>query len=286
MMKKLSTWMMLAAMSGFLLSCVATAGCVSRKLDPDTPWKLKPQESFGLMLVKIEMTPKRCENIKNPKKKCSLKKLELKKKIATSVGSSIVVYKNFSKSQTFILTAAHVCGTEPTDEFVYITGNNEYKVTITQKVLNIEIVDYTGTKRTAEVHSLDKPNDLCIVYTQNLWGKPFKVSASNPVVGQKVFNVASPHKIWSPGMVLMLDGYYSGQAVNGFHHYTVPARPGSSGSPIFDRHGRIVGMVQRAVTGFENLALSTSTQAIREIMNSIPRDKPNTYNIEHINRMR
>jgi len=262
-------------------------GCVSKDPYRGTPWHLKPQESFGLMLVKIEMTPKKCKNIKHPKKKCSLKKLNLKKKIATSVGSSIVVYKNMSKSQTFILTAAHVCDTDPTDEFTYVTGDNSYKVTITQKVLNIEIVDYTGTKRTAEIHSLDKPNDLCIVYTQNLWGRPFIVSNSDPVVGQKVFNIASPHKIWSPGMVLMLDGYYSGRAVNGFHHYTIPARPGSSGSPILDSRGRIVGMVQRAVTGFENLALSTSAQAIREIMSSIPRDEPKeTYDMDKLRMMR
>ena len=278
--------MLLATLSGFLLSCVATAGCVSRDPHHNTPWQLKPQESFGLMLVKIEMTPKKCENTKQPKKKCNLKKLALKKKIATSVGSSIVVYKNIAMSQTFILTAAHVCDTSATDEFMYVSGNNQYKITLEQKVLSIEIVDYTGTKREATVHSLDKPNDLCIVYTKNLWGKPFRVSNTNPVIGQKVYNVASPHKIWSPGMVLMLDGYYSGQAINGFYHYTVPARPGSSGSPIFDSRGRIVGMVQRAVTGFENLALSTSTQAIREIMSSIPKNKPSTYNINQLNRMR
>ena len=163
MFKKYSTWIILATMSIFLLSCVATLGCVSADPYRGTPWRLKPQESFGLVLVKIEMTPKKCINLKKPKKKCSLKKLNLKKKIATSVGSSIVVYKNISKAQTFILTAAHVCDTDPTDEFVYITGDNEYKVTLTQKILQTEIVDYTGTKRIAHVHSLDKPNDLCVV---------------------------------------------------------------------------------------------------------------------------
>ena len=57
------------------------------------------------------------------------------------------------------------------------------------------------------------------------------------------------------------------------HHYTIPARPGSSGSPIFNADGEIVGVVQRAVVNFENLAISTSTQAIREIVNSIPKEE-------------
>ena len=260
-------------------------GCVSSDPYRGTPWHLKPQESFGLMLVKIEMTPKKCKNIKNAKKKCNLKKLKLKKKIATSVGSSIVVYKNISHSRTYILTAAHVCDTDPTDEFVYVTGDNEFKVTITQKIIEIEIVDYTGTSRKAKIHTIDKPNDLCVAYTENLWGRAFGVSDINPIIGEKVFNVASPHKIWSPGMVLMMDGYYSGKASNGFYHYTIPARPGSSGSPILNKHGQIVGMVQRAVSGFENLALSTSTQAIREIMSSIPSERADVRDIKDFRMM-
>ena len=35
-------------------------------------------------------------------------------------------------------------------------------------------------------------------------------------------------------------------------------------------------MVQRAVVGFENLALSTSTQAIREIVATVPEDVKTT----------
>ena len=77
-------------------------------------------------------------------------------------------------------------------------------------------------------------------------------------------------------MVLMMDGYYSGKSQTGFHHYTIPARPGSSGSPILTHDGKIIGMVQRAVVGFENLALSTSAQAIREIVATVPENVEKT----------
>ena len=75
-----------------------------------------------------------------------------------------------------------------------------------------------------------------------------------------------------------MDGYYSGRSPSGMYHYTIPARPGSSGSPILNREGKIVGVIQRAVMNFENLGISTSTQAIREILSTIPKDKPKIMN--------
>ena len=275
---KLTSFAALAFASIFLLSCVSTMGCIGCNSNTgklEKPWQLKPQESFGLIIVEIEMKPFACEWTHNKAaKKCDIKKLNLPDKVTKSVGSSVVVGKNKTEDKTYVLTAAHVCSEAAQSEFSYqLKDGRTAQVAIKKAVKRIQVTDYTGVTREASVYRIDKPNDLCLITTPGLWGNAFRVSPDDPIPGTKSYNVAAPHKIWAPGMVLMLDGYYSGKTPDGFYHYTIPARPGSSGSPILNEKGLIIGVVQRAFVGFENLAISTSTQAIREILSTIPEEE-------------
>lgn len=285
--KRASSMSIIALVTLCLMSCVSTLGCLgctieSRKITP--PFDLKPQESFGLVLVDTKMTPSLCSYVDAPSKKCDIKEMGLPPKVTSSIGSSVVVGHN--NKQTYILTAAHVCGGDDISKFVYKHPSGSHvNIVVEENVTKIRIADYYGKERIAEVYRIDKANDLCVLKTKETWGKPFEVSETNPVVGEKVYNVASPHKIWAPGMVLMMDGYYSGKNSIGFYHYTIPARPGSSGSPILNSEGKIVGMVQRAVANFENLAISTSTQAIREILSTLPQDNESSKHIPGANKL-
>jgi len=278
MLRRLSRMTLIASISVMLLSCVSTMACVGCSRESRLPvkaWKLNPQESFGLITVKIKSTPLSCQSQDFRESSCEVEELGLSERITTSIGSSIVVGKVRDTNTTYVLTAAHVCSEKPRNEFRYTNQDGEtFLIDAEQAVTDITVSDYYGNVRDATVYRIDIPNDLCLLETKELWGTSFKVSDRDPVVGQKTYNVAAPHRIWSPGMVLMMDGYYSGKSQTGFYHYTIPARPGSSGSPILTHDGKIIGMVQRAVVGFENLALSTSTQAIREIVATVPEEAP------------
>lgn len=275
-LKRFSSLTIIAMTMICLMSCVSTMGCfgcTTQAGEVARPFSLKPQESFGLVVVQTTMTPTICSYVDDPTRDCNVKDFGLKVKVSSSIGSSIVVGHNDSK--TYSLTAAHVCSEESISKFVYQPpGSKPINVVVEQVVSRIKIADYSGKERDAQVYRVDKPNDLCILKTDETWGVPFVAASEDPAIGEKVYNVASPHKIWAPGMVLMMDGYYSGKNSIGFYHYTIPARPGSSGSPILNVEGKIVGMVQRAVVGFENLAISTSSQAIREILSTLPTKEP------------
>ena len=86
--------------------------------------------------------------------------------------------KSVSESKTYILTAAHVCTTplEDTVKYVQPEKNIMLDVVLAQTVTKITILDYSGESRIATIFRVDAPNDLCLLITEGLWGKPFKVS--------------------------------------------------------------------------------------------------------------
>ena len=270
MIRKIANISLITTMTAMLLSCVSSFSCIGcnvNKSEPEIemPWSLKPQESFGLVNVTIQMKPISC--IQKDGTDCKNDITVLPPKKASSVGSSIVVaHRN---NETYVLTADHVCSVDATTETA-ISRDGKEIITIENKVVRLSVTDYFGVNRKAKVYRRDVPNDLCIVKTKGTWATPIDVSERNPVIGEMFYNVAAPLRIWSPKMVLMMKGYYSGRAPNGFYHYTIPARPGSSGSPILTKDCKIIGMVQRAVIGFEHVTISTSDQAIRDIIKTIP----------------
>jgi V8-like Glu-specific endopeptidase len=83
--------------------------------------------------------------------------------------------------------------------------------------------------------------------------------------------MAAPYSIYSPGMVLSFDGYFSGHDAE-WYYYTIPARPGSSGSPIISSHGEVVGIITMASTIFETLAIVTTPDSIRDAYRAIEMD--------------
>jgi hypothetical protein len=73
--------------------------------------------------------------------------------------------------------------------------------------------------------------------------------------------MAAPSGIFAPGMLLIFEGYYSGEK-DGSDYYTVPAAPGSSGSAILNSRGDIIGVIHSAILKFPNLAACVTQEQI------------------------
>ena len=84
--------------------------------------------------------------------------------------------------------------------------------------------------------------------------------------------MAAPFGIFNPGMVLLMHGYYSGKDSRNIHFFTIPTRPGSSGSPILNADGEIVSVIHSAMRSFESVGLGCDLAAIQNIMTEIPPD--------------
>jgi S1-C subfamily serine protease len=87
-----------------------------------------------------------------------------------------------------------------------------------------------------------------------------------PAHGERVFNVGAPFGIWAPGMVPLLEGFYSGTDGRGNEFFTIPTRPGSSGSPIFNSEGELISLIHSASIMFESIGLGCKLDNLREII--------------------
>ena len=96
-----------------------------------------------------------------------------------------------------------------------------------------------------------------------------------PSLGDVVYNMAAPFGIFGPKMVLLFEGYYSGKDYRNVYFFTVPTRPGSSGSPILNTKGEVISVIHSAMIRFESVGLGCDLTAIQNLMQQIPPDKPN-----------
>mgnify|MGYP003143469981 FL=1 len=120
--------------------------------------------------------------------------------------------------------------------------------------------------------------DVCLVWVDNLFKPQVTISPRAPEPGDTVLNIAAPLGVFSRDMVPIFKGFYNG--VNEYHMgvYSLPAFGGSSGSPIFNQKGELVGMVHSTIRHFNNIALSPSYWEMRTFINdALEGDITNRY---------
>ena len=174
-------------------------------------------------------------------------------------GFSVAVDDN----STWGITAGHVC--EP----------KEFADTSQLQVI------HSGNPHTAEVVAIIKEIDICVFNVSGVRLPTVTPSSSELLPGEKVFALATPSGIYGPNLLPRFEGYYSGftgeipaPEGRGFNFktldaYTIPARPGSSGGPIFNGDGELVGMIIMARPEFQSFALSPRQAHLRAVIDAV-----------------
>lgn len=129
-----------------------------------------------------------------------------------------------------------------------------------------------------EVH----PNlDLCVLRLENVRAEQVvEVASSPPQQGDRVYVLSAPLGTFDDrGMLLTFEGYYSGSTSDipppmggrpmTFDAYTVPSTGGSSGSPIMNAAGELVGVTSVALRNFENMCLSPSYVGVTAVVRAV-----------------
>ena len=186
-----------------------------------------------------------------------------------STASGSVIRNQFDGS--YVLTAAHVC--DDTGIINYIDGffqsqapdlleSGKVKKDILFIGKTIEGSDYN-----VEIVAQDRPNDICILWVKDLYKKALEISPSPPDIGDKVYNMASPMGIYYPNMIPLQEGLYNGEKHN-YSLYSIPAIGGSSGSPIVNHKGQLVGMIHSVYRDFNHISISPRYDDLKEFIHS------------------
>ena len=215
-----------------------------------------PMDSFVKVVAKYDVV--KCVN-----KTCM--KFQLG---ATSSGSVVRVYEHGS----YILTTGHSC--DPGVILNDLGGEAKVKQTT-------YIIDINGVKHDTKTINFNSKQDKCILYSDSLKKAPVKIERNDaPIWGDLIYNVAAPVGMFNIKTVPVLEGRYSGHKW-GFSLYTVPVIGGSSGSPLFNERGKLVGMIHSVHRRFHHLSFGpTHTELINYIYKHTPYHVPDGVSLE------
>jgi len=170
-----------------------------------------------------------------------------------STGSGFIIGN--APGGAFIMTAAHVC--DVADLVEQFTADP--KITFLGE--NTMVEDVRGQTFSAVVLEMDKAADLCVAFVHGLQSPPVDIAYNGPRPGDQAHNLAAPVGFMAKGLIPTLHGNYNGR-YGRYASYSIPAVGGSSGSPIFDANGKVIGMIHSVHTRFQFLTFSPTHKEI------------------------
>ena len=169
-----------------------------------------------------------------------------------STGTGAVVLHNNKKH---VLTAAHIC----------IQNNSAPDMQISHY---FKAIDQNSKKYIIKIVNYDIKSDICLLrsVTGPLEPAYVPLSKKTPEYGEQIFNLAAPMGIIEQDMVPIFEGRYFGD--HGEHaFYGIPAIGGSSGSPIVNIRGELIGMVHSVHYRFHHITLSATYRRLWNFLN-------------------
>ncbi len=179
-------------------------------------------------------------------------------------GSGSVVGRTFDGS--YILTAAHLC-----DHYAELKNlndiNNELEADdeFTEIILVYKVKDIADFTYRAKIVGYDNHLDSCIAFVWGLFRPALVISDTAPVIGEEYYNVAAPAGFFEKDLVPLFEGRFIGD-FQGADVYTIPAIGGSSGSPIINSDGELVGIIYARHSRFHHITLSTNYDKLKNFI--------------------
>ena len=130
-----------------------------------------------------------------------------------------------------------------------------------------------GAKDTvkAAVQKIDPENDLALLSVSQVRGKPLKLFTGEDLyVGEAVYTIGNPHGLegtFSNGLISNFVMYENGSRAIQF---TAPVSPGSSGGPLVNGMGEVLGVVNQQFGSGQNLNFAVFSFYIHALMVGIP----------------
>lgn len=242
--------------SSLMISCVSIKSHLKYTHRSSTA----PIDAFAFVMVNHEVKPDKC--LPSPREEeCNEIINQLPSLKSRGSGSGLLVW---TKTRPVFLTAAHVC----TADHPEIYEADDMVFTLVSDV-SITVRGVTGEALETEIIKINNEKDLCALDVPKMNTAPVKVSHREPKVGDAVYAISAPFGINTPTLNLVFSGYYSGYD-DRWHYYTIPTRPGSSGSVVLNKDFKAIGMLNAAFLDIEHIGLGASYKDLVEFLSDIP----------------
>ena len=236
----LKTYKTLVALAFILLASSCAVYCCNPTsyMRPDSIVSNLPRQSFVKLEKKIHI------------RTCPQDPEKLEQCVDRKMGSSAsgFVFK-LDDEGAYVVTAAHVCEDSGLKAFLSSSPGTEI-VSKQFHVINIDKERYNFIAL-----KYDMSIDVCVGYVYSLRKPAVTVSRHHPQPGDIVYNLAAPIGIFNEDAIPIMDGYYIGIS-DGIAQYSVPAAGGSSGSPLFNSRGELIGLIHSVYIRFPFITLS------------------------------
>jgi len=179
------------------------------------------------------------------------------------------------KTGSLIMTAGHLCK-RPVPKY---TGG--FRMSTES---SMTAATPGGGKYPAKVLAVYTGIDACVLRIDGVHITPVKFATEAPKYGERVYALAAPLGLYSSEMLPKFEGFYSGSAykvakpspwTGSFDEltiYTIPTRGGSSGAPVFNSKGEVIGIIIMAAISLENLCWSPTFEALQQIWLALERE--------------
>ena len=218
-----------------------------------------PNDAFAFVAVKHVIKPSECLP-SEMYEQCKEIIHDLPPIVSQGSGSGMLVW---TPKKPVFLTAAHVCLDDAPE--IYSQEGLTFRL---EKELDIRVMGSQGVYMKTKIVKIDNNTDLCALEVPKMIAAPVKVAHRPPKVGDTVYAVSAPYAIHKPTMTLVFSGHYSGFGEK-WHYYTIPTRPGSSGSVVLDKNFRAIGMLNAAFTHIEGIGLGAGYEEIVDFLKDI-----------------
>jgi|TARA_R110002020_G_scaffold309974_3_gene525851 hypothetical protein len=188
-----------------------------------------------------------------------------------SVASGVIL--SHYRDTTLIATSAHVCTMKygkQLNHFIpeYSPHKNNWHVL---EKNNFSLFDISGKIYEGVILKIDLMSDLCLLLTKSIPQPHIAISTMDPLVGEKYYNIAAPHGIWGKRLIPLFEGRFVGKVKSPFtdapsYMFTVPAAGGSSGSPIINWYGDLVGLIHSAYGSFHHVSMAATNRQLQVLL--------------------
>jgi hypothetical protein len=106
------------------------------------------------------------------------------------------------------------------------------------------------TYKITEVQAFSLKRDICVLYLADAKGRPLPTSKDDAVVGEDILVAGNPEGLeatFSKGIVSAI------RLQAGLLQIDAPISPGSSGGPVVNKHGEVIGLAVSSLTEGQNL---------------------------------